>query len=582
MMRPRPLDRNRLRALGAALFATLALAGCDAGGTGAGPAGNGAPWFEERARAAGLDFVHDSGHRGPHYMPEAISGGAALFDMDGDGDLDAYLVQGGPLLEPGSRPPNRLFAGDGRGGFAEVPASVARDAADTGYGMGAACGDYDGDGDVDLYVTNYGRDTLLRNDGGGSFTDVTREAGIAGELWSASAAFFDMDGDADLDLFVTHYVNWRPESDTFTCENKLGGEDYCGPQTYGAPTRDTLYRNDGGRFVDVSEEAGLGRAFGNGLGVLAADFDGDGRLDVFVANDMNLDQLWMNRGNGTFEDEALVAGCAVDLEGGRPKAGMGVTAADVDGDGDPDLMVCNLVESSDSVFRNDGGFFTDVTGAWGLGTVSRGFTRFGMGFADFDNDGDVDLYQANGRILRSMPAHAEDLFAEPNLVFRREADGRFAEVLPRGGTVPTLFGASRGAAFGDVDGDGGVDVLVVNRDGPAHLLMNRVPGRGAWIGLRVRERSGAPAEGARVTLVTSRGERVADVRSAYSYLSCNDAGVHFGLGDDPPAVEDVRVRWTDGTETAFGPLAPGAWHALRRPAGSPAPGREKTAGPPAP
>ena len=505
-------------------------------------------------------------------MPEAVSGGGGLFDMDGDGDLDAYLVQGGDVLDGSDRPPNRLYENLGDGRFRDV--TDGSGAADRGYGMGLACADYDDDGDVDLYVTNYGANRLLRNDGSGRFEDVTETAGVGDESWGASALFFDYDADGRLDLYVSNYVAWSPEKDSYTCENKLGSEDYCGPMTYDAPARDVLYRNEGdGRFREVTVEAGLNSRFGNGLGVVAGDYNDDGRLDLFVANDMNLDQLWINKG-GRFVDEALLAGCAVDMEGGQPKAGMGVTAGDIDGDGDLDLMVCNLVESSDSVFRNDGSFFTDVTAAVGLGSVSRGFTRFGMGWADFDNDGRLDLYQGNGRILRTLPAYVEaDLFAEPNLLFRAKPDGTFEEVAPRGGTDELLAGATRGVVFGDVDNDGGQDLIVINRDAETHLLINRAA-RGNWVGLDVQERAGGPAEGAVVRLRVGDRTLRRDVRSGYSYLTCNDPRVHFGL-ESADAVDSVEVTWVDGDREEFAGVSTGAYHQLRRGQGRALPPRAR-------
>ena len=511
----------------------------------------GDPWFEEVARPSGLVFQHRSGHDRRHLFPEIMGSGAALFDMDEDGDLDAFLVQSGSLVPSAEADrSSRLFRNDGRGRFEDV--TLGSGIAIEGYGMGVAAGDYDDDGDVDLYVTCYGPNALLRNEGGGRFVDVAREAGVRDESWGASAAFLDYDADSDLDLFVTNYVRWRPEAE-IDCYGAAGRAEFCLPTNYDAPAMDRLWRNEGGgRFTDVSIEAGLGAAYGNGLGVVGTDFDGDGRLDLFVANDMTPNQLWIQKADGRFADEALDRGCAVD-EYGAPKSGMGVVAEDLDGDADEELLVVNLETQTDSLFFNVRGGCEDRTNPAGLGGTSRGFTRFGAGMADFDNDGWLDLYLANGRVARSAEAPSSDAYAEPNLLFRGTSTGRFGEVSPRGGVAAELRGASRGAAFGDVDGDGGVDVLVVNRDGPAHLLRNVVPGRGHWIRFRVRERSGRDAHGARVEL--SVGERRVGrvVRAAYSYCSSSDPAVHFGLGPNRE-VSSVRVHWADGTTEEFGPF----------------------------
>jgi hypothetical protein len=423
-----------------------------------------------------------------------MGGGAALFDMDGDGDLDAYLVQSGSLIDPGPQAGvNRLFENDGAGRFHDVTEGSGAD--DDGYGMGVAVGDYDDDGDPDLYVTNYGPNVLLRNEGGGRFTDVTSVSGVGHPGWGTSAAFVDHDADADLDLFVTNYVNWSLDNEQ-DCFNTAWRPDYCMPTNYNAPAADVLYRNDGdGRFTDVTADAGLNTSFGNGLGVVCADYDGDGLTDVFVANDAMLNQLWMNRKDAKFLDESLLRGCALD-EHGRTKAGMGVAAEDFDDDGDPDLLVVNIEAETDSFFRNDDGFFSDHTGEAGLGATSRLYTRFGTGLVDFDNDGLLDLYQANGRVIATAEPLVADPYAEPNMLFAGLENGRFEAVSPQGGTVETLPATSRAAAFGDVDGDGAVDVVVVNRDAPAYLLLNVVPDRGHWIRFRVLERSGRDALGA--------------------------------------------------------------------------------------
>ncbi len=508
--------------------------------------------FEQVAASRGIDFEHRSGHREHFFIPESVAGGGGFFDADGDGDLDVYLVQSGSLLDAAQRRPgNQLYENRGDGKFRNVTATSGAD--DDGYGMGVASGDYDNDGDLDLYVTNVGRNTLLRNDGGHKFTDVTTDAKVGHARWGASAGFFDYDRDGDLDLFVVNYIDWTPER-AGRCRNRMRQPDYCSPGRFRAPAVDVLYRNDGdGTFTDVSGPSGIAAGRGNGLGLVFGDFDDDGWIDVFVANDATPDRLWINRRDGTFSDQALAAGCAVDPDYGYAKAGMGTTAGDLDHDGDLDLMICNFIGQTDSLFLNQGGTFIDGISRAGLSTVSVPFTRFGVGWADFDNDGLLDLYQASGRIKRRSPHFSDDPYAEPNLVFRGHAGPRFEEVRPRGGTAELLAATSRAAAFGDFDDDGGIDILVVNKDAPPHLLRNVTAQRGHWIRFRVLDRHGKHALGARIEALLGDRSLHGDVRSAYSYLAANDSRVHFGLGS-VERVGKVVVRWTDGTSESFGPF----------------------------
>lgn len=554
------------------LMAGLACAACESGDpaetsnpAAADPVPAAPAWFADEAGTRGIIFTHDSGHRDRYRLPESIGGGAALFDMDGDGDLDAYLVQGGALL--GQRDPNqtnRLFRNDGAGHFDDVTGTSG--AGDAGYGMAPICGDYDNDGDVDLYITNLGANVLLANDGEGRFTDVTRQAGVGHEGWGTSGAFADFDRDGDLDLFVCNYVNWQPSMEV-DCYNDMGALDYCLPVNYDAPGRDVLYRNNGdGTFTDISDDAGLTAFFGTGLGVVAADFTGDGWLDFFVANDAMRDQLWINQRDGRFVDEALRYGCAYD-ESGRAKAGMGVDANDVDDDGDPDLIVCNLGGETDSFYLNDGGrLFIDHVARSGVGSQTRVFTRFGVGWFDLDCDGILDLFEANGRVMRKSHQYADDPYAEPNSVLRGVGLGRFERVEPQGGTRAPLFASSRAAAFGDVNGDGAVDVLVANRDGLPHLLINVIEDRGNWVVLRLIDQ-GRDAYNAVATITV--GERLITraARANASYLASNDPRIHLGLGE-ATTISDVTVTWVDGTREAFGDFSAGGVITITRGAGS--------------
>jgi hypothetical protein len=484
--------------------------------------------------------------------------------MDGDGDLDAYLVQSGGLSDA-TRVENRadaLFVNDGHGHFAALPSGSAEE--QRGYGMGVACGDADGDGDPDLLVTHVGRDVLLLNQGAGRFTEAGADSGLAHSGWSTSAAFFDADQDGALDLFIARYLEWSKSSE-LACLDALSRPDYCSPKNYKTPARSLFLANEGtGRFRDASKASGVWQEPGTGLGVAVGDLDQDGWLDVFVANDGMPNHLWKNHGDGTFTNEAMLAGCGVDANG-LAKAGMGVVLADLDGDLDLDVLVCNLKGESDSYYRNAGGYFTDRTSAIALAALSKPFTRFGLAHGDFDQDGVRDLYLANGRVERPAAPPKGDPYAEPNLLLRGLPDGRFLEVEPRGGTAEMLVATSRAVAQGDVDGDGALDLLIVNRDGPAHLLLNRAPARGNALTLRVLDTNGRDALGAELTLDLG-GERVRrDVMSAYGYLASHDPRVHVGLGTRTQ-VDSVTVHWLGPgrpSET-FGPLAAGRVHVLRR------------------
>jgi hypothetical protein len=509
------------------------------------------PWFEDQAAASGLVFRHTSGHGERFLLPEIMGGGAALFDMDGDGDLDAYLVQSGDVTSPTKKGSgNRLFRNRGDGRFDDVTSGSG--AAVEGYGMGVAAGDYDNDGDIDLYVTNLGNNVLLQNDGSGRFGDVTRAAGVAGSGWSTSALFVDYDNDGWLDLFVTRYIDWSPSSE-LECFSLTGVADYCAPRNYDAPTSDLLFHNQrDGTFRDVSARVGLQAAIGNGLGLVAADFDANGWIDIFVANDGTPNHLWTNQGDGRFVDTALIAAVAIDMDG-APKAGMGVHAADVDDDGDTDLLVVNLDTESDSFFRNEGRFFVDDTAVVGLRTASRRFTRFGMAMLDFDNDGHLDLYEANGRVGLQSERFSDDPYAEPNILLRGTSGPRFDEVRPHGGTPLPLVATSRAAAFGDIDNDGGIDILVANRDAAPYLLRNVVAGRGHWIAFRVVDEHGRDAIGAELSVSYGTRQVRRDVRAGYSYLASNDPRVHVGLGAET-RVNSVAVRWPNGRRATVGPF----------------------------
>ena len=519
------------------------------------------PIFWEAAQETGLDFHHFIGATGKFFYPENAGSGVALFDYDGDGDLDVYFLQGA-LLDPNKSlgdslfpaPPerplgNRLFRNELNPELRLRFTDVTRETGvgDTGYGMGAAVGDYDNDGDLDLYITNFGSNLLYRNNGDGTFTDVTRQAGADDSRWSTSAAFVDYDLDGDLDLFVTNYLSFTVKKNRPCPDGATGRLDYCDPSVY-KPHADRLFRNQGGRFSDVTEEAGMGTAYGGGLGVVCADFDLDGWMDVYVANDGSANQLWMNRGNGTFEEAALLSGTAYNASG-VPEAGMGVTAGDFDNDGDEDLFMTHLAHETHTLYRNDGkANFHDATIDLGLATISR-YTGFGTRWFDYDNDGDLDLFVANGAVNMIQSLQGEPYpYHERNQLYRNDGGSGFGEIpATEAGPAFELSEVSRGTAFGDIDNDGDIDLVVTNNNGPARLLLNQIGSRRHWLQVRLeRARANRHAVGARVGVL--RKDKRPLWRRAQtdgSYLSANDGRVHFGLGRDPQ-LNAVVVEWPGG------------------------------------
>ena len=507
-------------------------------------------WFIDEARQRGLHFTHSTGHGELFLFPELMGSGAALFDMDHDGDLDAFCVQSGSLASQAPTA-HRLFKNDGTGHFTDV-SSDSGQSETHGYGMGVAAGDLDGDGNLDLYVTQVGPNLLLLGDGQGHFVNASQGSGADDPGWGTSACFFDFDRDGDLDIFVTNYLDWEHASER-DCFGPAGLPDYCGPSAYAAPSVDALLRNDGqGRFTNITAEAGISTARGNGLGVTPGDFDGNGWLDLFVANDQNADRLWLNQGDGTFLDRGELSGVARSPYGGV-RAGMGVDACDVDGDDDLDLLVVHIAREHDGFYRNQGRFFVEETAKVGISSTNLAFTRFGVGFHDFNLDGRLDLFIANGRVNLTMKALvAHDAYAEPNSLLRGNPNGRWSTVPLLNGSVEETICTSRGAAFGDVDGDGAIDILVINREAKAQLLLNRSPQRGHWLRVRLLDQ-GHEALGANARVTLNGQAQRRDCKPHYSYCSSSDSRLTFGLGD-ASEVPEVQVRWTDGSTETFGPF----------------------------
>ncbi len=547
-----------------------------------------ADWFVERAAASGLAFTHVNGMSGALYDAEIFAPGVALFDYDNDGDLDVYLVQGqmlgkntrtDPAAEAASRQPlmDRLFrndltvAADGTRTLRFTDVTSASGINVVSYGMGAAAGDIDNDGWTDLYLTRLGRNVLLHNNGDGTFTDVSRHSGTDDPAWSVSAAFVDVDRDGWLDLYVGNYLEYSTESDQ-ACSTITGQPDYCPPAAY-RPAADHLYRNRGdGTFEDITARAGLSGEARPALGVSTADFDGDGWIDIYVANDGMENALWLNRRNGTFEDVALLAGVALDADGDA-ESSMGVDAGDFDNDGDEDLFIANITSEGHTLYGNDGSArFEDWGSRSGIRPASLAFTGFGAAWVDADNDGWLDVLTVTGavRIIEALARQKDPfpLHQRPQL-FHNTGNGRFEDVSGRAGAVFEQSTVGRGAAFGDVDNDGDTDVVVGNNHGAVQLLVNQIGQRNHWIGVRAVGTTGSrDMLGARVGVVTPDQRTYwRRARSDGSYASANDPRVLVGLGV-AGSVSKVRVVWPDGIGEEFAATRADAWLTLRQGTGT--------------
>ncbi len=508
--------------------------------------------FVDVTARLGINFQYRASHTSRKYLLETMGAGVAVFDYDNDGRLDIFLVNGAPLSDPtpkGTIPQktgpeywNRLYHQKPDGTFDDVTERAGLQGA--GYGMGVAVGDYDNDGFEDLYVTAYGGNRLYHNNGNGTFTDVTLTAGVGGSGWSTSAAWIDLDGDGFLDLVVLRYLDW--DFDDLWCgEHKEGYRAYCHPDHF-KPIAPLVYHNNkNGAFTEIGQKAGLSKP-GKGLGVAIADYDRDGHIDFFVANDSMVEFLYHNKGDGTFEDLGLVSEVAVDIDG-RTYAGMGVDFADYNNDGWPDLVVTDLANQRYALYQNNGdGSFSYVSATAGLAQMTLAHSGWGVRFLDYDNDGWKDLLVAQGHDLDTIELTSPNLrYREPMLLARNTGHG-FVDVSAQSGTVFSQAWVARGMAIGDLDNDGRLDAVVTTNDGPAHVLHNQTQTQNHWLLLKlVGHSSNRDAIGAEVMLVTATGSQFATVSTSSSYLSASDKRVHFGLGKEDVALR-IEIRWPSG------------------------------------
>jgi hypothetical protein len=518
--------------------------------------------FSDISAQSHVDFAQANSATLNKYLIETMGGGVALFDYDNDGRLDIFFANGALLSDPmpdGKMPDksdkkfwNRLYHQNADGTFTDVSGQAGVTGMPQGYySMGVAVGDYDNDGFEDLYVTGYGGNILYHNNGDGTFTDVTGKAGVKGGGWSASAGFFDYDNDGKLDLFVTRYVDWTFKTNRYCGERPPNGvRAYCHPDNYEGLTNILYHNNGDGTFTDVSQKAGIANAHGKGLGVSFADYDADGFTDIFVANDSVQCFLYHNNGNGTFSEVGLLAGVGYN-EDGKTFAGMGIDFNDYDNDGLPDIVVTDLSNERYMLFRNEGtGTFRDVTNTSGIGSATLTFSGWSTHLFDYDNDGWKDLFVAQSHVMDTIEKTSPNLrYQQPPLLLRN-VSGHFLRVVP--GEAFRKDWTGRGAAFGDIDNDGDVDIVVSNLGQNAYLLRNDGGNRNNWIGIQpVGTKSNRDGIGARIKVVSASGQtQYFTVNTAVGYLSASDKRVIAGLGKDS-AAKLIEIRWPSGIVQKF-------------------------------
>jgi hypothetical protein len=508
--------------------------------------------FVDIAQKSGINFRYQASHTSKKYLIETMGAGVALFDYDNDGKLDIFLVNGAPLDDPtplgtipkksGSMFWNRLYHQKADGTFEDVTQKAGLQG--EGYGMGVAVGDYDNDGYEDLYVTGFGGNHLYHNNGNGTFTDVTAKAGVGGSGWSTSAAWVDLDGDGYLDLVVLRYLDWD-FADVWCGEHREGYRAYCHPENFKAVPPLVYHNNGDGTFTEVAAKLGLAKP-AKGLGVAFEDYDKDGHLDLFFANDSMLEYLYHNKGDGTFEEVGLTAAVAADADG-RTYAGMGVDFADYRNTGWPSLLVTDLANQRYSLYENNrDGSFNYVSQETGIGKMTLLHSGWGVRFFDYDNDGWKDLMIAQGHDLDTIELTVPTLRYREHLLLAHNDHGKgFTDVSSESGEVFQQNWVGRGLAIGDLDNDGRLDAIVTTNDGPAYVLHNEIPTNNHWLLLKlVGHKSNRDAIGAQIKIVTGDGPQYAMVTTAGSYLSSGDKRVHFGLGQTQ--VSTIEIRWPSG------------------------------------
>ena len=509
--------------------------------------------FVDVTQDAGIHWKHVDGRSGQKYFMETLGSGAAFFDYDGDGDPDLYFVNGAPLPGYVSQeiPTNCLYQNNGDGTFTDVTEKAG--VGDTGYGHGCAVGDYNNDGKLDLYVTNYGTNRLYRNNGDGTFTEVAESAGVTEPRWSTSCAFADYDRDGNLDLYVVNYIVFDLDENPWCGLKEKGIRAYCEPDNFIAQS-DTLYRNNGdGTFTDVTKTAGIYNTTGKGLGIVWGDYDNDGALDIYVANDSTENLFYHNNRDGTFEEVGFMVGVALS-EDGAAENGMGTAFGDWNNDGWLDLTVTNYALQTNTLYHNDAdGFFTDATAMTKTAQLTYPYLGWATVFIDYDNDGYQDLFVANGHLHENLAEiELEGTYGQRNLLFRNNHDNTFTEVSETLGPGMKLADVSRGATFADYDLDGDIDIVVTNSNTPPRLLRNDGGNRKNWLQVRLTATNGSTdAIGTRVKITTGKLTQIREVRSGDGYLSQQDLTLHFGIRDYEQ-VDSIEVQWQNGTKQLIG------------------------------
>jgi len=537
------------------------------------PAGSGGIVFTDVAQALGIHWQHVNGATPEKYLIETMGGGGAFLDYDRDGRLDIFLVNSGchKFSRSGCVPGRHaLYRQTAEGKFEDVTQAAGIRMQE--YGTGVAVGDYDNDGAPDLYVTGFPRNTLYHNNGNGTFTDVTEKAGVSSSGWGSSAVFFDYNHDGLPDLFAERYLDWDYDKEAYCGERKPGMRAYCHPTKFKSISS-RLFRNNGdGTFTDVTQAAGVA-VEGKALGVVAFDYNHDGWLDLYVANDTERNFLFRNNGNGTFTETGLLAEVAYGSSG-KPASGMGTDAADVDGDGRPELFVTNIDFESNNLFHNNGDeTFEDITVQARLGAVAQLFSGFGTRFVDYDNDGDLDILVLNGHPMDNINAVREGVTPAERPFLLENSEGRFEEVGAQHGEVFTRQFHGRGLAMGDFDNDGDEDFLIVQNGGPPALLRNEGGNRNAWIGFELVGRaSGKDAVGAVVTVTAGGRRQVREKVGGASYLAAGDPRLLVGLGA-AEKVEKVEIRWPSGAVSSMEGVAARRYYRVEEPESKKSPGK---------